>query len=103
LFRNERRGSGCTKIVQEHKCCSAVVIGAVRISAYRVCAMCESEHVALIEKLTLLKAENEMLHRAVAELMADIVSLARQRGVALALPQSWLPGDGDEVWVDPDR
>jgi hypothetical protein len=63
--------------------------------AYWGCEMCDSEQLALTDKLDRLTAENQLLHRAVGELMADIVSLARQRGVALALPASWLPEDDD--------
>jgi hypothetical protein len=55
--------------------------------------MSDFEHSAVTEKLARLSTENEMLHRAVAELMTEIVFLLGQRGIAVALPESWLSVD----------
>jgi hypothetical protein len=51
--------------------------------------MSRIERTASASKLNRLHAENAMLHRIAAKLMADIVRLVRLQGLPVSLPDAW--------------
>ena len=64
--------------------------------------MSDLDHPPSVEVIARLSAENELLHRAVAELMDDIVYLARMRGIPLELPLSWSRSESGQIQPDQD-
>jgi hypothetical protein len=65
-------------------------------------SMSDLDHPPGVEVIARLSAENAMLHRAVAELMDDIVCLARMRGIPLELPPSWSRSEPGCIQPDQD-